>query len=289
MSEPVTNVEIEDVLSSIRRLVTESGSKPDENAFVLENAERSSDKAVEQVAKAVSDQNKGQVDPVSETALEQEDRALDKLVLTPALRVAEPDDVSDSAEEVEPEVSSEAEEVGNTDEESQTDEAQFAEVQEEDLTDEHSEEAAAEDSFKGRIERLETAVASQPQDWEEDEPEDQTAVQSFETLQWEDHTDEATLDEAATFIAPQPESVEEDEEQVEEAQERAVDAAATEEAREFDFLGDDTLIDEEMLREMVADIVRQELQGALGERITRNVRKLVRREIQRALMAQELD
>lgn len=47
-------------------------------------------------------------------------------------------------------------------------------------------------------------------------------------------------------------------------------------------------IDEAMLREMVADIVRQELQGALGERITRNVRKLVRREIHRALAAHDL-
>ena len=55
-------------------------------------------------------------------------------------------------------------------------------------------------------------------------------------------------------------------------------------------LGDEAVtIDEAMLRDMVADIVRQELQGALGERITRNVRKLVRREIQRALLSQELD
>ncbi|WP_133169911.1 hypothetical protein [Shimia abyssi] len=49
------------------------------------------------------------------------------------------------------------------------------------------------------------------------------------------------------------------------------------------------VIDEDILREMVADIVRQELQGALGERITRNVRKLVRREIHRALAAHDLD
>lgn len=47
--------------------------------------------------------------------------------------------------------------------------------------------------------------------------------------------------------------------------------------------------DEDALRDMVADIVRQELQGALGERITRNVRKLVRREIHRALDGQELE
>jgi len=53
--------------------------------------------------------------------------------------------------------------------------------------------------------------------------------------------------------------------------------------------GDDQFIDEEMLRDMVGDIVRAELQGALGERITRNVRKLVRREIHRALAAHELE
>jgi hypothetical protein len=48
-------------------------------------------------------------------------------------------------------------------------------------------------------------------------------------------------------------------------------------------------IDEALLRQMVSDIVRQELQGVLGERITRNVRKLVRREIHRVVMSQEFD
>lgn len=51
----------------------------------------------------------------------------------------------------------------------------------------------------------------------------------------------------------------------------------------------DAILDEESLRELVNSLLREELQGALGERITRNVRKLVRREIQRALTAQELD
>ncbi|MEC8666602.1 MAG: hypothetical protein VXY45_02085 [Pseudomonadota bacterium] len=49
------------------------------------------------------------------------------------------------------------------------------------------------------------------------------------------------------------------------------------------------LLDEDMLRDMVSEIVRQELQGALGERITRNVRKLVRREIHRALASYNID
>ncbi len=58
----------------------------------------------------------------------------------------------------------------------------------------------------------------------------------------------------------------------------------------YDFASDGLgSIDEDALRDLVAQIVREELQGALGERITRNVRKLVRREIHRALTAQDLD
>jgi len=49
------------------------------------------------------------------------------------------------------------------------------------------------------------------------------------------------------------------------------------------------LLDEMALRDLVAEIVREELQGGLGERITRNVRKLVRAEIQRAFAARDLD
>ena len=52
---------------------------------------------------------------------------------------------------------------------------------------------------------------------------------------------------------------------------------------------DDAMIDEATLREIVGQMVRAELRGALGERITQNVRKLVRREIQRALMGQDFD
>ncbi|MBT8152634.1 hypothetical protein KMP13_01720 [Epibacterium ulvae] len=56
----------------------------------------------------------------------------------------------------------------------------------------------------------------------------------------------------------------------------------------LDDLDDATLIDEDMLRDLVVEIVRKELQGSLGEKITRNVRKLVRREIQRALAAHDI-
>ncbi len=48
-------------------------------------------------------------------------------------------------------------------------------------------------------------------------------------------------------------------------------------------------LDEASLRDLVAEIVREELQGALGERITRNVRKLVRAEVARALASRQFD
>ena len=50
---------------------------------------------------------------------------------------------------------------------------------------------------------------------------------------------------------------------------------------------DELPIDLEVLRRVVGDILRQELQGALGERMTRNVRKLVRAEIRRALLERD--
>ena len=47
--------------------------------------------------------------------------------------------------------------------------------------------------------------------------------------------------------------------------------------------------DEDVLRELVRDMLREELAGKMGERITRNIRKLVRAEIARALAAQEFE
>ncbi len=48
-------------------------------------------------------------------------------------------------------------------------------------------------------------------------------------------------------------------------------------------------VDEDILHDIVVDIIRRELQGQLGEKITRNVRMLVRREINRALESRNLD
>lgn len=49
---------------------------------------------------------------------------------------------------------------------------------------------------------------------------------------------------------------------------------------------DEMRFNESVLRDLVRDIIRDELQGELGERITRNIRKLVRVEIARAMATQ---
>ena len=47
-------------------------------------------------------------------------------------------------------------------------------------------------------------------------------------------------------------------------------------------------MDTDALADMVRDILREELQGALGERMTRNIRKLVRAEVARILATKDL-
>jgi hypothetical protein len=50
-----------------------------------------------------------------------------------------------------------------------------------------------------------------------------------------------------------------------------------------------TVLDEAALQQMIRQLIRDELKGVLGERITQSVRKLVRAEINRALAAHSLD
>ena len=52
---------------------------------------------------------------------------------------------------------------------------------------------------------------------------------------------------------------------------------------------DDNIFSEQVLRELVRDLIREQLQGDLGERITRNIRKLVKAEIARAISVRALD
>lgn len=131
-------------------------------------------------------------------------------------------------------------------------------------------------SLSEKIAALETLVGNRTDRFEPDDPgTDAYAGTDPPAMAWED----ADADEVPVDTAP-----------------AAPAAAANEAPRQSEqeapaqlFSSDEDVLDEDALRELVSDIVREELQGALGERITRNVRKLVRREIHRALAAQDLE
>lgn len=171
-------------------------------------------------------------------------------------------------------------------------------------------EEAASAALQLKIAALEKLVASQKQDWDAETLEAAQERPTFvrrnrePVLDWEDHlpgpvTQADQRDEAAAAEASaeaRDDSLEDDTQPVpHEAEaparggEPALAGASGDLAESARTGGELAEIDEEVLRQMVSDIVRQELQGVLGERITRNVRKLVRREIHRVVMSQEFD
>ncbi|MDD9724842.1 hypothetical protein PVV74_05190 [Roseovarius sp. SK2] len=175
--------------------------------------------------------------------------------------------------------------------------------------------------LEARIAEVEAAVAARDDQWEPDgASEDAYAGGRTEPLPWEDHleatvpvfTSRLTQKESAdaardagepdadmTFAEPdmpsgqtsrpEPEA-EKDEGQASHARKSGI-VEAENAGNDNSWYREDTdaVLDEDALRDLVSEIVRQELQGTLGERITRNVRKLVRREIHRAMMGQDLD
>ncbi len=126
----------------------------------------------------------------------------------------------------------------------------------------------------------ETPDTPAPETAHREEPEDSAAERHklsaprFRILPGGMLPDEATAEELAPLPQTRP---------LGRAQQAEIDGPWTEQ----------NLLDEEALRELVGQMVRQELRGVLGEHITRtirqNVRKLVRREIHSILSSQDCD
>lgn len=311
MSEPVPDTEIEDVLSSIRRLVSVEDREPRD-------------------------------------ASPREDDKADKLVLTPALRVDEtaggsrgagsdsaeasvqapfPGDdhaaeagddkfdaaVPDAPDEDRPEPVGETAAAGWDDshtvseDDQNPDEAAEAESGPAPVEDTAEDDpdagedadivSAPQDALSARAAGFEEAVAAREDVWEPDgDSGDDYAAQPMDTLPWEDFQPDETGQPASTGTVDKNEGLEpfHPEDDLDHYEEPALQSGPDNGDNAFlaeeDPLGpNEAIMDEEALRDLVAEIVRQELQGTLGERITRNVRKLVRREIHRALAAQELE
>ena len=324
MSDPVTNIEIEDVLSSIRKLVSD-GDKS-----------RTRDPAPQE----------GSIDDSESTAVESQAAAKpDKLVLTPAFLVPDSAPAVDQTEqEPAPEDAALREMVWEAIEDDPTsaaeEEAHFPKDPEDilpdDITsadaDDHGPDESPSDRsrLEASIAELEAAVSGDEHEYEPDGSEDSAEafywpgsmvrplheIEDAETqdgdadeggadegdeLASQDHHTHDEADGSADMGMAEDDAGAKAEVDIAEAhfsddEDTAEEKAAEEKA---DVYADDDLdnllfdgtesMDEEALRKLISEIVREELMGTLGERITRNVRKLVRREIYRILSSQEFD
>lgn len=236
MSDPMTNFQIEDVLSSIRRLVAES----DKGAVPQAHADK----------------------PKSASGI-------GRLVLTPAQRIVEDEPPAVVRGLAEHDISAA---------ERASIEATLAEL-----------EAAMAKPFGETTRRDKPEAAAAPVEivFDEEEPADLSEMRSFDREAFT--RNETTLQSVSDVELAQ--TAEDD------VYGDALLSDADDDDRDDgldDFLADEPLLtesglDEDVLRHMIGEVIREELQGALGERITRNVRKLVRREIHRVLAAQDFD
>lgn len=110
-----------------------------------------------------------------------------------------------------------------------------------------------------------------------------------QTPAWAQEDDVTQDDEAEAPAAPLHGTVEPDPVWADAAEASVLAALAEPDAAEEDAFDQAMRFDEDVLRELVRDMLREELAGKMGERITRNIRKLVRAEIARALAAQEFE
>lgn len=301
-SETMTNLEIEDVLSSIRRLVSEdlpksSDAVPDaDSRFVLTPALRVSDDQDAAQGAAVAQPEPQTLDAVPAETLEPD---LDQE------HGSEAADRGASGSEIQTLVWNDEPDTDDTPPDAELPSADTASAANE----------PTEMTLESRIAELEVAVGRTREDWEPDgsepgagqlpkwhiyqaaddkksepadtgEPEDEASnLESipvfFRTTARKSDpyvlavTDRDPGDGEATAQESQPANAD-------------VEPATTPEAA-ADPGDEDEFLDEHALRIMVTEIVREELRGSTGERITRNMRRMVRREIQRALALKDVD
>lgn len=329
MSEPMSSGEIEDVLSSIRRLVSED----------LRPA------APKTTAPKTTDFKSGAPNVAAPRPAISESSG--KLLLTPALRVVggEPPSarplVTPPAEAVQDAVEDQPEAPFGEDTKAYSTEGQAAEAEWDDsradaptrrvtateaedwLPEEapmdtdhelsdweapvpepaHRSDSAME--LNRVVSEIGAAVADSADEWEPETGDLAVSTLSWKAPEWVEEADvvadsveAAERDAVARALADKAEAA-----AVAEIMARAAAAKAEAEAQAAEkqgadskaapeadlFAEDEGYFDETVLRDLVRDLIREELSGTLGERITRNVRKLVRAEINRALTARDFD
>jgi hypothetical protein len=345
MSDPVTNAEVEDVLSSIRRLVSE-----DKRPLQSRRETAPSDRLVLTPALRVAGTPAVDVGNAAETTALEATQAVEKPVellgLRNVLRDAAPtpqgepapkaendpaQDYSDDHYDFSGDANADDDTLDrappdrdNADRDNAEAKTAAAPLHLQDTTNADGFDAlalagdtapAGPASLSEKIEALETAIGKISDTWEPDAAgEDEYSGTDDPAMAWEDEIEELkftadltqalegkagddTLEDDAvsggvfSSSRPHPAAYSQAAKPTPRPDPVASPAAEADTGAQsgIEFNADDQVIDEEALRDLVSEIVRAELQGALGERITRNVRKLVRREIHRALTAKEME
>ncbi len=143
-------------------------------------------------------------------------------------------------------------------------------------------------SLEDRIAELEAAVGDQPGEWEPDGSEDADQERPSRFV-FQHRPAPRAAEPRGMAEAPAPAPVAPASARIDLVDETELSDDDDDGSDGFDIFEDDRLPDPDALRDLVAEIVRQELQSDLGQRVTRNIRKLVRREIRRALAARDFD
>ncbi|MEM6634336.1 MAG: hypothetical protein AAF667_00465 [Pseudomonadota bacterium] len=260
MSDSAANAGVEDVVTSIKRLVSDRSE--------------------------ADDASEGQAVPA------------EKLVLTPALRVAE--QTAPQAQH----------RLADPDDQAEMDAPANAGLERTEGTDPppmqpaflRRDQLAAVD-LEATIAELEAAVAAHEQEWEPDGSEETADFASTPhilkpasdgdrseagPMRLETPTGPSAADTVSVASDPWVSGVS-NPSQTDDSGDASVPHVDPEKRQDAEDDQDDLVLDEMALRELVAQIVREELKGPLGERITRNVRKLVRREIFRIVEGQSRD
>lgn len=255
MNDAVTNLEVEDVLSSIRRLIAdvpaEEGDHPSVERLVL-TPEQRVDTLAEPQGKPVG----GTVHP---------------LVLNnpipPAPELVDPSQMLDEAPNAADASSNDpAEDLPEVAEGDAADAPGSAET---DLV------LARAAEFFGRPANTEGSVVTRRDRLEATIAELEAAVAGA-TGQWEPDGTEEDADDLTVAETPHRDVV-------------AAEAPATAQVPAHAADAPGLPVDEAQLRAMISAALRDELRGPLGDRITQNVRKMVRSEIYRIITTEELE
>lgn len=307
MSDPVSNAEIEDVLSSIRRLISES------KASEGQEASTKTEKLVLTPAFRVHDESNSKPSspaPQRDRVLELEDpvigagtrsRHVDEAA-KPITREEKPQEAERLQAEAETPRSS-------TDDHpipvfSHRGYSKTPVEDAEELPPLMSEAEQDATTLTGRFAEFEYSANQKPDAWEADEGDEtaQSDVLMFHAARLRTDSDEGITDTEtrdwpkgedapeAPFVAVKDATDAERQPPNELRQNHSAPLVPDAHAGDVEIVGDDTdIIDEEVVQAMVARLVREELQGEVGEKITQSIRRFVRREIERALTLKGLE